>query len=143
MLPKKISTEDTFKELLLRDSNELRMGEWLSEERHSLLRFIDQSILEQTFRRDIRISRTELQYRTPDPDFKEHIERKLIQQIVDDLMYKLVQSGSFMFHEHEDPLSRDVFISCQLDIGVIHNLPRFKEEMEQAVKELTDDYEDL
>lgn len=125
------------------DSDELLMSEWLSEERHSLLRFIDQSILEQTFRRDMRISRTELQYRTPDPDFREHIERKLIQQIVDDLMYKLVQDGSFIFHQHEDPMSMDVLISCQLDIGVINNMTRFKEEMKQAVKELTDDYEDL
>lgn len=127
----------------MRDSDDLKIEEWLSEERNSLLRFIDQSILEQTFKRNMRVSRTELPYKTPDTDLREHVERNLIRQIMDDLMYKLVQSDSFIFHEHEDRLSRDLFFSCQLDLGVISNLTRFKEEMEQAVKELTDDYEDL
>lgn len=133
MLPKKITAEERFDELL--------MSDWLRQERHSLLRYIDNTVVPLSLNNEVRVSSYDQYLR--DQNYLKHMKHQMVREISEELFEYLITKTLVTFEEEEDKRTGDVIYTAKLRVGMVDNLPRFKAEMEQAIKELTDDYEDL
>ena len=116
---------------------------WREAERTSLERLLDESVHTQIFQVEHKIIGYHQDEWNKDTNYQEHVMESMKRQIMEDVQDMLDKAGCFSVDEISTPYYLDGGIRMRLDLSLLKDPRKFKDQMKEAIKELTDGIEDL
>jgi len=123
-------------------TNYISLADYYKSERTALERLIDESFHQQTFA--IRKTVIHNGHDWNKKDYQNQLGNSMIAEIMRDVEKVFRDNGSFVFNRSDDPMDEfSTQLSCQIDIAWVNRPRKVKEEIKEAIKELTDYDEDV
>ena len=114
----------------------LSISDFYLSERKALERLIEDHLHEQSFYRKQNVLCDH--HERNNNDYLEYLQNRMIEEVMRDVEKALRDRGSFIFNRKTDPM--DPYrseITCQLDVAWVIRPKKLKEEIKEAIKDLT------